>query len=250
MGMNESFEFNNWTVHLHRRARRASISIYLYPHKPIKVMAAKGTAQSVIEAFLLSKKDWIEKNLSKFADHPKPEEKKFQSNEVFPFYGKDLKLKPVITLNKKKFISATDEHLLLHIPRNDWSASVLWQEHPDALKEIRLFYKREAIRELSMRTKFWASQMQLFPKQLRFREQRTRWGSCSSRGMINLNWRLIVFDKAIIDYVIVHELAHLKEMNHSSRFWDLVEKYLPDYDLTMRELKKKQQLCEFLSEKP
>jgi predicted metal-dependent hydrolase len=245
----ESFEFNNWTVEVHRRPRRASISIYLYPHKPIKVMAAKSTTQRVIEDFLLAKKNWIEKNLQKFENLPKPEEKKFQSNEIFPFRGKDLKLKPVITLHKKKFISATDEHLLLHIPRNDWSASVLWQEHPEALKEIREFYKREALRELAARVQHWSRQMNLFPKQLRFREQRTRWGSCSSRGVINLNWRLVVFAGDIMDYVIVHELAHLQHMNHSHRFWSVVEKYLPRYESTMKDLKNRQYLCEFLSEK-
>ncbi len=210
---------------------------------------ARGTAQEVIEDFLAKKKDWIGKNLEKWKQLPQPEEKKFASNEIFPFLGRSLKLKPVITLYPRKFISATDENLLLHIPRNDWSASVLWQEHPGALKEIREFYKREAIRLIEERSLFWSQQMSLFPRQIRFREQRTRWGSCSSRGMINFNWRLVVFDIRIIDYVIVHELAHLQHLNHSAHFWGLVQKHLPHYEKAMRELKKNQYLCEFLSTK-
>ncbi|MNY56359.1 WLM domain protein [compost metagenome] len=91
--------------------------------------------------------------------------------------------------------------------------------------------------------------MNLHPSQVKFREQRTRWGSCSSRKVINLNWRLIVFDAAIIDYVIVHELAHIQHMDHSGRFWGLVEKYVENYQELMRSLKESQPLVEFLSEK-
>ncbi len=245
----EKFEFNNWQIELHRRPRRASVSIYVYPHKPIKVVAAKTTPQKVILDFLNSRQDWIAKALEKFAGIPKPEDKKITQNEIFYFLGKELRLKPVITLNKKKFVSATDEHLLLHIPRNDWSASVLWQEHPEALREIREFYQREAIREISDRVKRWSQAMQLFPSQVKLREQRTRWGSCSSRGVINLNWRLMVFNPEIIDYVIIHELSHLKHMDHSQNFWNLVGRFDLEYKKHRTELKQKQHLCEFLSHK-
>ncbi|MDR1462599.1 MAG: M48 family metallopeptidase, partial [Azoarcus sp.] len=67
---------------------------------------------------------------------------------------------------------------------------------------------------------------------------RTRWGSCSLKTGIRLNWRLIHFDSSIIDYVIVHELAHLTEMNHSARFWAIVARYFPDYRGARDTLKK------------
>lgn len=234
---------------MHRRSFRRSVSLYLYPNKPIKVIAAKNTPQNVIVDFLMAKKDWIEKNFEKFsAIAEKFPEKKIKALEDFPFMGKDRRLKVVITLHKKPFVSLTDEHLLLHIPRNEWSASSLIQEHPTALREIRHFYKREAVSFLSQRIQFWSEQMNLRPSQVRFREQRTRWGSCSSRKSINLNWRLIVFTQEIIDYVIVHELAHLEHMNHSDRFWSLVEKHIGNYKELVKSLKESQYLVEFLSE--
>jgi predicted metal-dependent hydrolase len=70
------------------------------------------------------------------------------------------------------------------------------------------------------------------------RNQKTRWGSCSARGNLSFNYNLVQYKKEIIDYVIVHELCHLKEMNHSEKFWHLVEKFCPDYKILRKELKK------------
>lgn len=197
----------------------------------------------------MAKKDWIEKTFEKFqAIADKFPDKKIKAYENFPFLGLERKLKVVITLNKKPFVSVTDENLLLHIPRNEWSANSLIEEHPTALKEIRHFYKREAVELLSSRVLYWSEQMGLRPAQVKFREQKTRWGSCSSNKVINLNWRLIVFTQDIIDYVIIHELAHLEHMNHSDRFWGLVEKYSTNYKDLMKSLKESQYLTEFLTE--
>lgn len=250
MGVKESFLFAKWPVEVHRRAFRRSVSIYLYPNKPIKVIAAQSTQHKVIVDFLISKRDWIEKNFAKFSEIAERfPEKKIQAYEEFPFLGRSRKLKVVITLHKKVFVSLATENLLLHIPRNEWSANSLLQEHPTALKELRHFYRREAIQLLNSRMDFWSAQMRLYPVQVKYREQRTRWGSCSSRKVINLNWRLIVFNQEVIDYVIVHELAHLQHMDHSPRFWSLVESHLGDYKERMKALKESQHLVEFLSEK-
>jgi predicted metal-dependent hydrolase len=70
------------------------------------------------------------------------------------------------------------------------------------------------------------------------RNQKTRWGSCSSQGNLNFNYRLIYLEEKFIDYIIVHELCHLGEMNHGKNFWDLVEKKIPDYKIIRKKLKK------------
>jgi Predicted metal-dependent hydrolase len=250
MTSKESFLFAKWPVEVHRRPFRRSLSVYLYPTKPIKVVANHSVTQKMIVDFLMAKHSWIEKTFTKFAAiEEKFPEKKIRMSEDFPFLGKDRKLKVVITLNKKPFVSMTDENLLLHIPRNEWSANATVDEHAGALKELREFYKREAVKHISERVKHWAHEMQLFPSQVKFREQKTRWGSCSSRKVVNLNWRLIVFAPEIVDYVIVHELAHLQHMNHSSNFWGLVAKYIENMEVHVKTLKESQHRVEFLSEK-
>jgi predicted metal-dependent hydrolase len=247
----ETFPFANWTVEVHRRAFRRSVAIYLYPQKPIKVVAGKMTSQKQIQEFLLSKKDWIEKNLTKFdALAIQFPAKKIKSYENFPFLGQSLPLRMSITVLKKTFVAIQEGELRLYIPQNQWSAEALSDEHPHLLNQIRTFYKREAIRKITERTEFWAQQMKLYPTSLKFREQRTRWGSCSSRGNINFNWRLIVFSPEVIDYVIVHELAHLKHMNHSDKFWNSVESHIPDYQVSIKALRDQQRNGDFLNLMP
>ena len=79
------------------------------------------------------------------------------------------------------------------------------------------------------RAAYFAGIMNVTYGTLRLSSARTRWGSCSARGNLNFHWKLILMPPEILDYVVVHELAHRKEMNHSARFWAIVESVLPDY---------------------
>ena len=79
------------------------------------------------------------------------------------------------------------------------------------------------------RTAYFAKCMGVTYNRITIREQKTRWGSCSSAGNLNFNWKLVLMPPELLDYVVVHELAHRKEMNHSPRFWAIVERELPDY---------------------
>lgn len=85
-------------------------------------------------------------------------------------------------------------------------------------------------------TDWAAEQVGLFPKKIRIGDQRTRWGSCSAKGTVSLNWRIILLSKELGNYVIFHELAHLAEMNHSARFWAKLEEFVPHARKVDREL--------------
>ena len=101
---------------------------------------------------------------------------------------------------------------------------------------------QKALKIFPERTAFFAERMGVDYGRITVREQKTRWGSSSQRGNLNFNWKLVLMPQDLLDYVVVHELAHRKEMNHSARFWAIVEQELPDYQKRRNELKKMGQL--------
>lgn len=90
-------------------------------------------------------------------------------------------------------------------------------------------YKRQALQIISSRVRFYAEQMQLQPVAIKVNRARRRWGSCSHRGALNFSYRLLFAPFAVIDYVVVHELAHMRHLNHSRAFWNGVAAIIPDF---------------------
>lgn len=98
------------------------------------------------------------------------------------------------------------------------------------------WYREQAVSLLAERMQPLAQALGVEYARMTVRAQRTRWGSCSSRGSISLNWRLVLLPAKLVDYVLAHELAHLREMNHSPAFWALVESVIPEFRARRREL--------------
>ena len=95
---------------------------------------------------------------------------------------------------------------------------------------VQAWLQREALDIFVQRVGHYAAQLEVTVTQVRLSQAKTRWGSASADGSIRLHWRLIHFSLSIIDYVVAHELAHLREMNHSPRFWDVVRSIMPEFD--------------------
>ena len=98
------------------------------------------------------------------------------------------------------------------------------------------WYRREAAAHLAARIEHYAPQLGVRPSRVTIRGQRSRWGSCSGRGTVSLNWRLMMAPSALADYVVVHELCHLRHMNHSPQFWAMVGGVVPDHRQRRRRL--------------
>jgi predicted metal-dependent hydrolase len=242
----QEITFRQWSVVVERKARRRGVTISLKPDAPIKVKAAKNTPLSVIKHFLLAKEEWIEKHLQKFAEerarHPL---KKIEHEETFPFLGRNLRLQFQPTHLKNVFFTKNEKFLYMHLPDS------LWDFDEDQLQSfypmLQKFYRSEAEKLIRERIALWSETTQLFPKTLKFRNPNTRWGSCSSQKVITISWRLIAAPLEIVDYVLIHELCHLKYMNHSDKFWALVESFCPDYLKAEEWLKKHHAGLDFLA---
>jgi predicted metal-dependent hydrolase len=113
--------------------------------------------------------------------------------------------------------------------------------------ELINFFKDVFRTYIENRVEYWAEKMNLKYNRIFIRSQKTKWGSCSSQKNLNFNWHLIFAPKKVIDYVIIHELAHLKHMNHSSKFWDFVKKYDRNYKSNILWLKANENITRILN---
>lgn len=104
-------------------------------------------------------------------------------------------------------------------------------------KRLEAPYRQAAKEYIPKRAAHFAALLGVTYEKITIRDQKTRWGSCSSKGTLSFNWRLMLAPPAVLDYVVIHELCHLKEMNHSPRFWRLVEQMMPDYKTKRQWLK-------------
>lgn len=151
-------------------------------------------------------------------------------------YGNSRLLHMKYDHKKKAFcVEDTKEGLVVSGPFTSYEE----KEQEAAVKEaVKLWYRREARGYLEEKAASWSAFMNVDYGKITIRDQATRWGSCSASGNLNFNWRLVLLPEELADYVVVHELAHRIQMNHSNAFWEIVERELPDYRLRRRELKR------------
>ena len=123
--------------------------------------------------------------------------------------------------------------------QEDQTVSISARDSSGILKALELWYKHMAGDFLAHRISYWTDPMRVSPAGVRIKNQKTIWGSCSHRGFLNFNWRIMVLSPGAADYLIIHELAHLKHLNHSPSFWNMVERFCPDYKAGRREIKGK-----------
>ncbi len=175
----------------------------------LELVLPKGYELKEAENFLLKKADWINKHL-RTAVKKEPQ---------FLLFGSEIKVTQEYELlvKKHKIIYKRNEIKIVSPAGSKIKTTALYESW---LKHQAKIYIPKRVKELAAEHKF-------YPRKISIRGQKTRWGSCSAKGNLNFNFKLMRYKKEIIDYVIIHELCHLKQMNHSPKFWELGSKFLP-----------------------
>lgn len=194
----------------------------------IRLTLPRKFSKKRINKLIEEKKDWIQANQHKIHLHFfQP-----QTHDSVYIFGQKYTIKNKYFKNKKIGVYRHDNQIIINV-----LPEMKKNYH---FRRMSNFLKNTAQQYLIPRTHQLSKRMKLNFKKIKLKEQKTRWGSCSSLGNLNLNWRLVHFKTNIIDYVIIHELAHLKEANHSHKFWSIVKKYDQDYKKHRKLLKNKQ----------
>jgi predicted metal-dependent hydrolase len=196
------------------RRRRRTIGIAIDANG-LCVSAPMRAPWREIEAFLRQKERWIVRKLDEWGRVPRPAIVRGASGESLPLFGAPVTLE---VKTGRRGVHHRPERLLVCAPSPQRVAKVLigW-------------LKTQALDALTPRAAHYAAHLDVAPPLVGLSNARTQWGVCTEDGTIRLSWRLVHLDPALADYVVAHEVAHLIELNHSKRFWNLLAKLYPDW---------------------
>jgi len=198
------------------RSNRKTIAVEVTDNATIIVKAPRTASKDLIAQVLADHIEWINKRLEIARKTKAFKTKHFVRGEKFLYLGQLYELD--FRTNQNKPLVFEHEKFYL-IPRYRYKARELFVD----------WYKARATRLFTKRAMIYAPLMGVQYNRIKLSDARKRWGSCSNKGNINIVWRLIMAPLSIVDYVIVHELAHLRYMDHSAGFWRLVGSVYPEY---------------------
>lgn len=200
------------------KSDRRTTSIYIERDGSVSVLAPKPFNMERVEAVLEKKRRWIYRSIAEWEDLNRTRvRREYVNGESFLYLGSGYQLQIVsgqaspLVLKNGKFCldrAAVDE----------------------APKHFREFYKVKLRKRLESRVSGYANSLGLIPSAIKVLELKNRWGSCSTSGALNIHWKCAMLPLIVLDYVVVHELAHLKYPNHTPAFWRKVEKVMPQYE--------------------
>ncbi len=217
--MTANFDFR---VKIVRTNRKRSASIQL-DGETVKLTMPKNLSDRWAQNLIQKRSRWIQQQLKIQAETPPPKAKEYVNGEAFLFLGRNYRLKKVAGGSGE--VGFKNGYIEVPVPpglsEGDVGCSVK--------ASLAQWYKSQALFRLHEKTERYASAIRVEPKPVRVKDYKSKWGSCSVSGDISYNWRIIMAPHRIVDYVVVHELCHILELNHSPRYWRHVENVISDF---------------------
>ena len=231
-----SVPFGNTVIEfaVRRRRWRRTISLFVDPREGVYLRAPMRASIEELARLVREKAPWILKKQRGFRElkgfQPKRE---FVSGETFLYLGRRLILK-VVQAAGKRGVSLLDGHLLVSLEEKFPES-----KRAEKIRELLIgWYRWQAQSVFSERVQSYSEKTGIVPAGFRLGNANRRWGSCNGKGEICVTWQVVMAPMALVDYVIVHELCHLKHCNHSKRFWRLLGSIQPDYEKRRERLKR------------
>lgn len=228
MGTQYNFSTINYKI---IRKRRKTIGIKITDKGEVIITSPFGVSEETIKNIIKKKQKWITDKVKLIKEANFAYNRAFKDGERFLFLGKELELE-IIKVNKPICNTEIEgEKVRVFINLSSMTSG-------DTISNaIVKLYRKEAARLFKERTDIYSKVLGVGPKRIFIKDQKTLWGSCSSKGNINYNYRIIMAPISIVDYIVVHELCHLIHMNHSKEYWNTVKSVLPDYEKRRKWLK-------------
>jgi predicted metal-dependent hydrolase len=179
------------------------------------------------EEFLREKQSWVLKHLEKI-NVQTPSSAPLEDGAQLFLRGREYRLRTLHNGTQRPAFEIGREEVRVHLP-NDF--------HGDLREVVRGLIRDRATEVITDEAEQLAAQIGVSYKRITVRDQRTKWGSCSKRGNLSFNWRLLLFPPNVLRYVVIHELCHIKHFNHSPQFWALVEQHDPSFRKAVQWLK-------------
>jgi predicted metal-dependent hydrolase len=226
----EITQIGKYNVEIWRRPYQRSMNLRVRRDGIVRVTCGRGVSKTEVKRFVAESEKFIDLRLGEIQSmRQRFPEKQFLTGEELLLLGAKHQLTLVWTWASKIKIKSIGSQIEMMAP--------LQTTRAERQKAFNFYCRKQARKFLQERVLILSQAMQLFPKTLTIRGQKTRWGSCSSEGTLSLNWKLIAAPPDVIDYVVVHELAHIRHLNHSADFWHLVARHHREWKLARHWLK-------------
>ena len=211
--------------------RKKTLTITIDPDNGVRVLVPARTPNAEIEAVVRKRAGWIVRKLAE--ELPQPQLKPLETGDTLHYLGREVRLLVQFTSDETPSVSLDSGFLEVACP--------VRLPDEDRAGTIRLallgWYIERAAELLGESVERWQQKVGVAPARISIGDQKSRWGSCSSKGSLRFNLRLAMVPQELIDYVAVHELCHLLEANHSASFWQHVHQVMPDFEDRRRRLK-------------
>jgi len=216
--------------YLLKRSQRRRTVVFIVDEDGLAVHAPWRSTQARIDRALREAADWVLRKLETWSRRQRRAQR-WANGVSLPFLGRELALEVEDDSVATTAILLAPQRLRVTVPGTHGEAAVR--------EAVVSWYRRHATSHFVERVAHYAQRLSLEPPRLFLSNARTQWGSCNVKREVRLNWRLIQAPQTAIDYVVVHELAHLIELNHSRRFWRVVERAFPDHRAARAHLNEK-----------